>query len=90
MAKYDFLYARGEMVSADINECELEAVKGDTLLHQMLSRVLAELDRVKHEAADPMYLYAGSRISRMALMVREAVIDKLRDEAKNGGQQKSG
>jgi hypothetical protein len=48
--------------------------------HDVIIRSLvSEVRRLQHQLDDPNYLYAGSRIHRQALIVRDAEADRLRE-----------
>lgn len=63
----------------NIDDMEREAVKGESMLHQMLSRAVSKIRSLQHELTDPNYLYVG-RIHRQAILSRNAEIDALREE----------
>lgn len=78
--KLDFLYRSGPLTDADLEAAEQVALAGDSRDQQLASRLLVELRRVRHELADPAFMYAGSRIHRHALICRDAENSQLRAE----------
>ncbi len=70
-----------ELNDGDINDLEEAAYKQpDSLIRRALCRVLVELRAERHKLRDPNYIYAHSRISRQALICRDAEIERLREE----------
>lgn len=55
----------------DLQECERHALCSDTLIQQIAARLLVEVRKLQNQLNDPAYMYAGSRIHRHALVVRE-------------------
>lgn len=72
----------------DVNEfansegAKLEKHSSVTVLVQYLQTCVLEIRRLQHELNDPNYMYAGSRICRLALDTRVAEIDLLRNQVK--------
>lgn len=81
MPDRSYLYRAGPLENADLDQAEQDALAGDTLLNQTAARLLVEVRRLRHELADPMFMYAGGRISRHAVVGRNADIERLQRDA---------
>lgn len=62
-------------------EMEEAGATEDSPLAFHVCELVSEVRRLKHELADPNYLYAG-RIHRQAILSRNATIDQLLREVK--------
>jgi hypothetical protein len=79
---YDFLNRRGPLDCLDLDTCEAEGAKADTLHSHMVMKLVSEVRRLTHERDDPNFKYSGDRIHRAAVVSRNAQIDRLHDEVK--------
>lgn len=77
---WDFLNSRNRLTTVDINEIEEWSLRSDDLTHRFLARLVSEYRKLEHELIDPNYMYAGGRIHRQALMVRDVEVMQLRKE----------
>lgn len=79
----DFLYRGEKAEESDLHDIEKYAAgQADSLLSLVTMRLVREVRRLQHELNDPNYLYASGRISRSAIICREAEADKLRERIK--------
>jgi len=67
--------------AAELDKMEQVACDQDTYLGQCCRKLISEVRNLQHQLDDPNYQYAGSRIHRQAIVVRNAEIDKLRKAA---------
>lgn len=65
----------------DLQRIEEVALANDTQIHQWAAKLVMRVRQLEHELADPNYLYVG-RISRQAIICRNAEISKLQEELK--------
>lgn len=68
------------LTDADLIVMERLAFASETAECHAIQRLLAEVRRLRHELADPNYMYAGTRIHRHALLDRNARLDRKRAE----------
>jgi hypothetical protein len=68
------------MNEQELIECERVALADDTLIHQIATKLAAEVRRLQHALNDPAYMYAGSRIHRHAIVCRNERIEQLLKE----------
>lgn len=63
----------------ELDAMERFAMTEETLMALNVGKLVSEVRRLKHELADPNYLYVG-RIHRQSILCRDAQIDVLRKE----------
>jgi hypothetical protein len=78
----DCLTKSGPLNETDLGELEVLAFEGDDLVHRSLQHLLREVRRLRHELADPAFMYAGGRIRRDAILCRNAENDQLQEQIK--------
>ena len=76
----DVLYGSQAVTEADLMDYERHAYdKPDTVVHQILSKLIWEVRRLQHELIDPRYMYCG-RATRASIVSRNVEIEGLRKE----------
>lgn len=70
----------GELADHDLHELGTLAHDGNSVPHLAMQRLVREVLRLKHELANPQFMYAGGRVSRDAILCRNATIDKQMDD----------
>lgn len=69
------------MNGSELDDIEQRIAKG-IVTPQDATAMLVEIRRLWHSEKDPNYLYSGSRINRLAIVTRDAEIDRLREQVK--------
>jgi environmental stress-induced protein Ves len=67
-------------VTLDLHNIEEVALSSNTQIHQFAAKLVFRVRQLQHELHDPNYLYAGTRISRQALICREQDMRKVQDD----------
>lgn len=68
---------------SDLHDIERLVHAEDTLIARMAQSLVVEVRRLRHELADPNYIYAHGRIARAAIVCRNNEIDSLREQLKS-------
>jgi hypothetical protein len=71
-----------EITDAVLSEWERVACSEEGYLHHIASQLISEVRRLRHELADPRYIYAGGRVPRQSVIHRNEIIEKLEQEIK--------
>lgn len=68
------------MTDEELHDAEQLAYWGRLQEHELLRKAVAEIRSLRHQLADPNYIFACSRIGRGAILYREARNEHLRKE----------